>query len=103
MTGWIDWGQPARRVTAFVRAADFAPFASPGGNPRTLFEGRPLEILKASATGSPPRRTREGRGAVRGVVRVAAADEWVGVRVRMDGRPADAATVLTSGVSVGGA
>jgi methionyl-tRNA formyltransferase len=101
--GWIDWAQTAHRVTAFVRAADFAPFASPWGNPRTVLDGRPLEILKASPTGEP---CTAAPGVVgersEGLVRVAAADQWVGVRrVRVDGRPADAATVLTPGVRLG--
>jgi methionyl-tRNA formyltransferase len=101
--GWIDWGEPAGRVTAFVRAADFAPFTSPWGSPRTLLDGRALEVLKASPTGEPCTASPGLVGEQSDdVVRVAAGDEWVALRrVRIDGRTLDAATVLTGGMRLG--
>jgi methionyl-tRNA formyltransferase len=102
--GWIDWAEAARRVTAFVRAADFAPFRSPWGNPRTLLEGVPVEILKATQTAEPCTAAPGVVGeASERAARVATADEWVEVqRVRLGGSAAEAADVLTPGARLAG-
>jgi methionyl-tRNA formyltransferase len=87
--GNVIWSAPAREVVRFVRAADYAPFASPWGIPRARLEGRPVGIAKASLTGEP---AEEAPGSVgprgpRRSVMVAAADEWILVeRMWRDGR-----------------
>jgi methionyl-tRNA formyltransferase len=49
--GRIDWAQPADSILRFVRAADYAPFRSPWGNPLAQLAGRDVGIAKANETG----------------------------------------------------
>jgi methionyl-tRNA formyltransferase len=102
--GRIPWSAPARRIADFVRAADYGPFPSPWGRPRTRMDDVELAILKAETTGtsckSPP-------GTVgpedKGGVLVAAGDEWLAVqRVTATGAPVRAADVLRSGARLAG-
>jgi methionyl-tRNA formyltransferase len=79
--GRLIWSESAARVVNFVRACDYAPFASPWGVPRAYLSGREVVVLKAVRTG-------EGTDAEPGTVGqqigsemlVAARDEWVRVR-----------------------
>jgi methionyl-tRNA formyltransferase len=86
--GRLSWSGPARKVVDFVRAADYFPFASPWGHPRSVIGDRDLEITKASLTGKTTRGAPPGtvRGSHGDGVLVAAADEWVLLeRVRVSG------------------
>ena len=86
--GRLSWSSPARRIVDFVRAADYLPFPSPWGHPRTALGRKELEITKASVTGeatngAPPGTVASTRG--RGVL-AAGADDWVALeRLRADG------------------
>jgi methionyl-tRNA formyltransferase len=86
--GRIDWTASASEIVRFVRAADYAPYASPWGHPRAELFGRDVGIAKASTTGT---GARSAPGAVvevddRGAL-VAAHDELVLVeRLWLDGR-----------------
>ncbi len=79
--GRLIWTESAARVVNFVRACDYAPFASPWGLPRAYLNGREIVVLKAALTG-------ERTGAEPGVigrrvgseVLVSARDEWIKVR-----------------------
>ena len=85
--GRVMWSMSARRVTAFIRACDYFPFASPWGHPTGRLGDRAVSIVKADQTG---KRTRERPGTVGSVdddgALVAAADEWVLIRrLQVDG------------------
>jgi methionyl-tRNA formyltransferase len=79
--GRLIWTESAARVVNFVRACDYAPFASPWGHPRGYLTGREIAVLKAVRTGtrtdSTPGTVGERAGSD---VLVAARDEWVRVR-----------------------
>lgn len=79
--GRVIWCESAVRIVNFVRACDFAPFASPWGLPRAYLAGREIVILKAGLTGE---RSDALPGTIgprsRGEVVVAARDEWIRVR-----------------------
>jgi methionyl-tRNA formyltransferase len=79
--GRVIWSESAVRIVNFVRACDFAPFASPWGLPRAYLAGREIVILKASLTGE---RSDALPGTIGprsgGEVVVAAGDEWIRVR-----------------------
>lgn len=97
--GWLPWSLPARRVADLVRAADYSPWPSPWGHPRTRAGDAELEVLRASATDcasdAPPGTVAGGRA--EGTL-VAAADAWVAVeRVKVGGRPVDPRSLLPAG------
>ncbi|HXF82635.1 MAG TPA: formyltransferase family protein [bacterium] len=85
--GWLDWTAPARRVVDFVRAADYSPFQSPWGHPRTRVDGRELAVVRARRTALVADRPPGTVGSVAdGSALVATGDEWVRVEsVRQDG------------------
>jgi methionyl-tRNA formyltransferase len=51
--GRIDWAEPAEAVLGFVRACDYAPFASPWGIPAAELAGREVGVARATPTGRP--------------------------------------------------
>jgi methionyl-tRNA formyltransferase len=79
--GRIDWGAPARRIEAFVRACDFHPFASPWGSPIGAVGGCEVKVLKAALTGVScdvqPGTVHVDRA---GRTFVSTADEWLELR-----------------------
>ena len=79
--GRLIWSESATRIVNFVRACDYAPFASPWGVPRAYLNGREIVVLKAVRTGE---RSKAEPGTVGRRVGsemlVAARDEWVRVR-----------------------
>ena len=99
--GRVSWSAPARRIVDFVRAADYLPFPSPWGHPRTATRSQELEITKASSTGEPTNGAPPGtvgQTPARGVL-AAAADEWVLLeRVRVAGGATWASEVLRPGM-----
>jgi methionyl-tRNA formyltransferase len=102
--GRVEWAAPARRIIDFVRAADYLPFASPWGHPRTSMGTQEVEITKASSTGEPTNGRRPGTvGDIRGRgALVAAADEWVLIeRARLEGTASPAGEILSPGMQLG--
>jgi methionyl-tRNA formyltransferase len=103
--GWIRWERPAKRIVDFVRAADYFPFGSPWGTPKTTVrDDEEIGIAKASRTGE---AVAAEPGMVGGAdehgVLVAAADEWVRVeRVLVGERPQPAGEVLRPGARLAG-
>jgi methionyl-tRNA formyltransferase len=97
--GWVPWWLPAARVTAFVRAADYAPWPSPWGRPRASVAGAEIAVLRLEPTGHVAGVAPGTIGDPDGDgVRVATADEWVLVRrVMVDGRPGRPHEVLRAG------
>ncbi|MGI9503352.1 MAG: methionyl-tRNA formyltransferase [Geminicoccaceae bacterium] len=86
--GKIDWGQPATRLDAFIRAADYHPMPSPWGHPEALLNGRSLDVVKVQRTGravdTAPGMLAMGEA---GCVEVATGDEWLIIkRIQQDGR-----------------
>ena len=79
--GRLIWSESAARIVNFVRACDYAPFASPWGVPRAYLNGREVVVLKTARTAE---RTDAEPGTVGRRVGsemlVAARDEWVTVR-----------------------
>ncbi|HEY9013772.1 MAG TPA: formyltransferase family protein, partial [Gemmatimonadales bacterium] len=79
--GRVIWTESAARIVNFIRACDYAPFASPWGVPRAYLSGREVVLLKVSATGErsnvPPGTVGRRIGTD---VLVAARDEWIKVR-----------------------
>lgn len=101
--GVLDWKRPAREVFDFLRACDFAPFASPWGSPRTLCDQREITVLKAGLTGrstaEPPGSVtqRDGSG-----VCVACSDELILLKtVKLNEQRGDAGKVLRPGDRLG--
>jgi methionyl-tRNA formyltransferase len=101
--GRLDWTRPASRIVNFVRAADYLPFDSPWGHPRSTLAEREVGIVKAT-------RTLETSGEAPGVVgspgnggiRVSAGDEWVLVqRMLVEGAYVDATEVVRPGDHLG--
>jgi len=97
--GRVDWSESARQIDAFVRAADYGPFHSPWGHPKTLADGRELAIVKAAMTGQTTNATpghvvwMEADG-----VGVAAADQIVLVQsIKVDDRPGDVSKLIEVG------
>jgi methionyl-tRNA formyltransferase len=79
--GRLIWTESAHRIINFVRACDFAPFASPWGLPRAYLAGREIVVLKAHPTGDKSDAAPGVVGQRIGSdVLVAARDEWVRVR-----------------------
>jgi methionyl-tRNA formyltransferase len=102
--GRVEWAAPARRIVDFVRAADYLPFASPWGHPRTSMGIQEVEITKASSTGEPTNGPRPGIvGEIRGRgALVAAADEWVLIeRARVETTTSPAGEILSPGMQLG--
>jgi UDP-4-amino-4-deoxy-L-arabinose formyltransferase/UDP-glucuronic acid dehydrogenase (UDP-4-keto-hexauronic acid decarboxylating) len=86
--GRIEWSRSAAEIIRFVRAADYGPFDSPWGHPRTLLLEREVGVVRASRTtvlaGEAPGRVQEVTDAG---AAVATADELVLVeRLWLDGR-----------------
>ena len=75
--GRIDWNAPARRIYDFVRACDYAPFASPWGTPVARLEGTDVKVPKVALTGE---RCDAAPGTLRDATLVATADEWLLLR-----------------------
>jgi methionyl-tRNA formyltransferase len=79
--GRLIWTESAARLVDFIRACDYAPFASPWGPARAYLAGREIVVLKAGLTGE---RSDAAPGTVGrrigSEVLVAARDEWVKVR-----------------------
>ena len=97
--GWLTWSRPAREVFNFVRAADYSPFHSPWSHPKSRLGEQEIAFVKTSRTGQ---ATDAAPGSIArdesGKVRVACADEWLGVsRVMMDGQYLNASDALPDG------
>jgi methionyl-tRNA formyltransferase len=77
--GRLPWSAPAEQIERFVRAADYGPFASPWGGPRTTLPGvGEVEVVKVARTGQPTEAAPGTIGApVPGGALVAAGDEWL--------------------------
>jgi methionyl-tRNA formyltransferase len=102
--GRLVWAESAGQIVRFVRAADYGPFDSPWGIPRTRLGDGPVGITKASLTGeaadAPPGTV--GSRLERGGVMVAATDEWVAVhRMSRDGRSISPSDVCSPGDRLG--
>ena len=99
--GRLKWSAPARTIVDFVRAADYLPFPSPWGHPRTSIGRRELEVTKASLTGESTKGVRPGTVGTPqgGGVLAAAADEWVLLeRIRVAGAPTSASEAFRPGM-----
>jgi UDP-4-amino-4-deoxy-L-arabinose formyltransferase/UDP-glucuronic acid dehydrogenase (UDP-4-keto-hexauronic acid decarboxylating) len=97
--GRLIWTETAARIVSFIRACDYAPFASPWGRPRAYLTGREVVVLKAVLSGE---RTDAPAGTIGSRagsdVLVAARDEWIRVkRVQVGSSSYAAADVLRPG------
>lgn len=95
----IDWAQPAARLDAFIRAADYHPMPSPWGHPATVLNGVSLDVVKVQRTG---RAVDAAPGTMAmseaGFVEVATGDEWLIIkRIQQDGRVLSPADLLEVG------
>lgn len=52
--GWVDWHEPAWRIAALIRAADFHPLPSPWGRVKTGLAGKQIELVEAEAVDRQP-------------------------------------------------
>lgn len=100
--GWIDWRQPALRIAAQIRAADFHPLPSPWGSPKTKLGAVVFEVTAVEPTGeateSPPGQVRFKDGEAM----VAAGDNWLILkRLRRDGRKVAAEQHLSPAARLG--
>ncbi len=97
--GFIDWSASAAEVERFVRAADYAPFASPWGALRArLSRVGEVEVVKVARTGQATDAAPGTLGArVGDGVLVACADEWLLVtKIRVSGLLYAAAQLLAA-------
>jgi methionyl-tRNA formyltransferase len=93
--GRVPWAEPASRIAALTRAADYSPFPSPWGHPVATLAGRELELVRGSSSGEP---ADEPPGSIATGCRVAAGDDWLVVEaLREGGERADPAQVLPAG------
>jgi UDP-4-amino-4-deoxy-L-arabinose formyltransferase/UDP-glucuronic acid dehydrogenase (UDP-4-keto-hexauronic acid decarboxylating) len=97
--GRLDWTGPASRIVNFVHAADYFPFESPWGHPRSTLAGRDVGIVKATRTfetsGNQPGLVGSPRS---GGIHVSAGDEWVLVqRVFANEAYVDATEIMRPG------
>ena len=97
--GKVDWKQPAARLDAFIRAADYHPMPSPWGHPATLLNGKALDIVKVKQTGrtadATPGTLTIGEA---DIAQVATGDEWLMIkRIQQDGRVLSPADFLEAG------
>ena len=78
--GGLPWDRLSVDVLRHVRAADYSPFPSPWGSPKTVLGGHAFGVVKAQATGE---RAGQDPGTVGEIgpdgVNVATLDEWVRV------------------------
>ncbi|NLT07194.1 MAG: hypothetical protein GXY03_12910 [Solirubrobacterales bacterium] len=98
--GRVPWELGSAAVTRVVRAADYAPFASPWGTFVTrASDGADVEIVRLRPSGEPTAAPSGTVGPARGdIAAVSAGDEWVLVeRVRRDGTGIAPSEVLTAG------
>ncbi len=97
--GRLNWTESARQITAFVRAADFGPLASPWGCPQTALGNTPLGVCRAHLTGKPANATPGTILSVAGTsVLIAAGDEVVAIeKVSVNDRTYNANEVLSPG------
>ncbi len=97
--GRIDWTASARTITAFVRAADYGPFPSPWGYPRSYAGEAEIRIVKARSTGEEtPAAPGQVLSSSADGVAVASGDEVVLVQtVTVGGRAVDAGEVVAAG------
>jgi UDP-4-amino-4-deoxy-L-arabinose formyltransferase/UDP-glucuronic acid dehydrogenase (UDP-4-keto-hexauronic acid decarboxylating) len=102
--GILDWRRPSRQVVDFVRAANYAPFPSPWGHPRTVADGTTIGVVRTERTDTVCHEAPGTVGAVVGdAAHVATIDEWVLVhRVAIDGSVTAAADVLRPGSALAG-
>jgi UDP-4-amino-4-deoxy-L-arabinose formyltransferase/UDP-glucuronic acid dehydrogenase (UDP-4-keto-hexauronic acid decarboxylating) len=63
--GRLDWTAPARRVVNYIRAADYSPFPSPWGHPRTWVDGRALGVVSGRDGPAGRRGSGDGRAGAR--------------------------------------
>jgi methionyl-tRNA formyltransferase len=97
--GQVPWSLNARTVVNFLRAANFSPFPSPWGVPRTRRGHQLFGIISAVRTGCP---VTASPGVVGGAddfgVKVACSDEWVSVgTIKVLDRVVNAREVLRPG------
>lgn len=96
--GRVEWSAPAEQIERLVRAADYGPFASPWGGPRTTLPGvGEVEIVKVARTGEPTDAAPGtiAAAAVPGGALVACRDEWLLVtKLRIGGALCAAAQLL---------
>jgi methionyl-tRNA formyltransferase len=97
--GRLIWSETAARVVNFIRACDYAPFASPWGRPRAYLTGREIVVLKAALSGEPSDAPAGTVGRRDGTdILVAARDEWIRIkRVQVGSCCYTAAEVLRPG------
>lgn len=98
--GWMNWNRPAQNIVDHIRAADFSPFPSPWGHPRSLNDGIPVGLVRATITSEPAAATpgTVGGKSTKGRL-VAASDLWVDVQlVESEGQIRQARDVLTAGI-----
>jgi methionyl-tRNA formyltransferase len=96
--GRVAWSAPAVEIERFVRAADYGPFASPWGGPKTTVAGvGEVEVVKVARTGRPAEAApgTVAPAPVPGGALVACGDEWLLVtKLRIGGALCAAARLL---------
>ena len=99
LDGHLCWHRPASQILNHVRAADYAPFASPWGHPTNMYRGATIGIAKTSRTGQVCKAAPGTIGhPSAGGVQVAAADEWVLVeKMEVNAQRVDAVALLSAG------
>ncbi|HEY2932795.1 MAG TPA: formyltransferase family protein [Acidobacteriota bacterium] len=97
--GKVSWSRPAREILNFIRAADYFPFPSPWGHPRTNRGALQIGVAKASRAGrpadAPPGTVLEPE---ENGVPIASLDEWILVqKVQVGEKFFSASEVLRAG------
>jgi methionyl-tRNA formyltransferase len=97
--GRLSWTRPAGAIVDLVRACDYAPFTSPWGLPKTMWQNREVAIAKAGRTYEKCDREPGTVGdCSRSGVFIASADEWVSVwRLKIGGEYVEPQAILHPG------
>jgi methionyl-tRNA formyltransferase len=97
--GRVSWQEPARRIYDFVRACDYAPFASPWGHPVTRVRDRAFAIARSEIAGSSDLAAPGTVGKVDDAgALVACGDGWLRLRrLLLDDRPITPSALLRPG------
>lgn len=98
--GWVDWREPAWRIAAAVRAANFHPFPSPWGWPKARLESSVVELVEVQATCEPSgAEPGQVRVSAHEGVSVAAGDAWLKLsKLKLDGKTRPASELLEAAI-----
>ncbi len=100
--GRIQWTDSARKIDAFVRACNYAPFTLPWGRPSTLLGDKKISIMKTEVSDKISNIAPGTVGtSINGKTSIATADNWILIeRCEVDGDFLSVDTILEAGMTL---